>query len=114
MYRDCCNRNKCIGHKTFAHALADYKILKNKKSNRLTCAQGTSVPYQKPKITVQKTICDNGSRVINAYYLNGVRVNALGFKLDKSNKKFIKNNKCKGCDSFRCTSYKYYTPSTAN
>ena len=38
----------------------------------------------------------------------------MGFPLDKSNIKFNKKNKCSGCENFRCTSYKYYKPSTAN
>ena len=109
------NPRQYCNHKTVAHAFAEYKILKKKNTNAtLRCAVGTSTPYIAPKITIEKTICDNGARNINRYYLKGVPVNAHGFKLNKSNLEHIKINKCKGCNNFRCSSYKYYSNSTAN
>ena len=67
----------------------------------------------RPSIKIYYTICDNGSRRIPKYYLNGVEVNALGFPLSKHDKKFIHKHKCTGCNNNRCVSHKYYTPSTA-
>ena len=93
------------------------KESKKKKRRRNTTSiipMGGSIPTPvPPKFKTYHTICDNGSRKIPHYYLGGRRVNLFGLALDDSNRKFIENHKCRGCDNNRCNSYKYYKPSTS-
>ena len=92
---------------TIADALLNAKHYKHQTMNT------KSHLSKKNKFVVDYTLCDNGSRRVPSYYLNGVRVNALGFPLTKKDYKLRKRIECKGCLSGRCYKNKYYKPTTA-
>lgn len=83
-------------------------IYLNPKIHQNNCPKNKYIPH----IKTYYTICDNGSRKIPKYYLNGVAVNALGLPLSKHDKREIKKKECKGCYKKKCIGLKYYTPST--
>jgi hypothetical protein len=99
--------------KTILDHIREHEYTKSKKRNSLIPDGGSILASKPPELTTYQTICDNGGRKITSYYLGGRQVNALGFGLSKSDEAWIHQNRCRGCDGFRCARQYFGSPSTA-
>ena len=96
-------------HAYINHALSN----KNKSIDEYYYPSGTSRLINPNKVVVYYTKCDNGSRLIPKYYVNGIKTNALGIPLSEKDIKMINKNKCTGCQQLRCRAKYYHGHTTA-
>lgn len=99
--------------KTILDHIREHEFTRSKKRNSVIPEGGSILATKPPQLTAYQTICDNGGRKITSYYLGGRRVNALGFGLSSQDIRWIKKNRCHGCDGFRCASQYFANQSTA-
>ena len=96
------------------HAYIKMALLnKNTSQDQYYYPSGTGRLTTKSKVTVYHTKCDNGSRMIPKYYVNGVKTNALGIPLSEKDIEMINKNKCTGCNGLRCRAKYYHGHTTA-
>ena len=84
-------------HKTIADAFAEYNKTKGRNKLNIIPTGSSILTPTPPKQKTYTTICNNGARKIDHYYLGGRATNALVFRVSLENLQFINKHKCNGC-----------------